>query len=599
MLEDIEPIAEEPTEKKGLSPEAKAAKFQEILERASRIKSDQSAVKTMFQQLSNMYWIEDSVNINSSAWDTNDIRYTKSPNARNAVTGIHNMLKTSKPQFSVKCSSKEYSNRIESALKKWWDVSSERKISPVESELVLSAALFTDCNVSVTAIDDLLNMDDLKPVRRRRLEDRKRQTAFYFEAEPAMISYPVWGDDGLSEFLQCYKMRGKQIKERWGEVPNVKDEGIYTVNDYWEWEFRCLWLDENIKEPIIIDEHGLIDMPRFSAVANGTEQFETLNYGGENPTGQTSNQINPMYGGDHKRQPFLYGIWKSGLSQREDEALTALFTSMYSRGSGPLTLIDPSTPNFDANKITVKYDGPFRYIIAKGQVVDDKAYDTNILTLLNKLDEMGQRSTVNAQTLGENIESGTPYSGYAMASQNGRIPLVAIQQAVEKVIKDASMYALRQFKASGMKWEGLKANEIPDDLELTVKLEVDLPQDAFRNAQVAGQLDGKVSDEWLHELLGVKDSKKMTFDIMSEQATKAAFQQNLPNLVQEMLRTFTPPPPPESTPSTTPPSGGDGVSPEGMTPPNQVSVPGGAQAAAAGGQVIPATEPLPVTKGVA
>lgn len=581
---------------KGLSKEALHAKFTDVMARVAKIKSDQSSLKTMFRELSNMYWIDDSVNLNASAWDENDVRYTKSPNARNDITGVHNMFKTSFPSFKVTCKNKDYANKMEAALKKWWQISCERKIASIHDELVLSAAMFSDGDISVVILDDLLNLENSSPVRTKRLQDRRKQTPFFFEAESPMVTYPVWGDDGLSEWLQVYKMQGKQLKERWGNLPNVKDDVEYTINDYWDWEVRCVYLDEDTQDYILCGEHGLIDMPRFSAIAGGTEMFDAVALANGGISNQTAGGL-PVQGGDHKRQPFLYGVWKSGLHKRADEALTTLFTSNYSRGSGPLILIDPSTPNFDENNIKVNYKGIVRYIVAKGQPTDDKAFDSNIINLLQMLDQMAQRSTINSQTLGENIDSGTPYSGYAMASQNGRVQVLAIQVAVQKVIHDACMFALRQFKASNMQWEGLKATEIPDDFELTVELKVDLPQDSFRNAQTAATLDDKVSVEWTHNLLGIDDSEAMMFDIMSEQALKAAFQAGLPSLIQEMMAMFAkrPPPPPPPPPPNNPTT--NQTPPNSMPPLDQVTMPGGPAGAMAGGQVTPALEPLPPSGG--
>ncbi len=119
-------------------------------------------------------------------------------------------------------------------------------------------------------------------------------------------------------------------------------------------------------------------------------------------------------------------------------------------------------------------------------------------------------------------------------------------------------------------------------------------------AQIAGTLAGKVSDEWIHNLLQIHDSNKMQADILSENAMKAAFEQDLPNLVGQMLAMFgpqgapggaaaggaavpgaTPPAQPEQPLQAVPPQG---MPPEGMPSPEMMQ---------AGAQGMPLQEPMP------
>jgi hypothetical protein len=475
-------------------------------------------------------------------------------------------------------------------LDAWWEASSERKRAPVHSDLALSAILFSDANLEVTAVQDLIDVEGIPEVRKNRLTELLEQAPIIFEVGSAFTTYPVWGEDGLSEYLRSYKVMGKALKERWGAV-GVKDNQEYILNDYYDLEYRCVWAD-GLNEPFVSGAHSLQNMPCFSAVADGTDLFDT--------------EI-------RKRQPFLYAKLKSELAKREDELLTVLFTSVNSRGTGPLAILDPDSVQ---KGVTVNYAGLLRYIVAKGTFADDKAFDGNLIQLRNMLDELGQRSTINSQTLGENISSGTPYSGYAMASQNGRIPIVPIQEACQKVIHDAGLFALKYFKDRGMTWNDLTAAEIPEHFKLKVTLEVDLPQDQVKTAQIASQLKDLVSVEWLHNLLQIHDSEGMLTDIMTEQATKQAFTQDLPTLVQQMLAMAMPTPPANPTP-TAPPElpPGQGEVPPGyhqmpdgsMMPDSEMqasqempggggaypSTPGGPEMAQAGGIVNPATQPMP------
>lgn len=207
------------------------------------------------------------------------------------------------------------------------------------------------------------------------------------------------------------------------------------------------------------------------------------------------------------------------------------------------------------------------------------------------LDNMGAESTIYKQTLGQSAGGGqTPFSSLAMMSQAGRLPLVPPQEAVAKVIKEAAMIALKMFREDGMVWEGLKPTEISDDFDLTVTLEVNLPQDTFRNAQVASQLRGIVSKEWTRQnLLQVGNSDEMDATIYSEMAAEETFKQLLPQLVPELFKMFgvgqQAQPQPGGQPAQ-PPQPGGAPQPDTMADGTDPT------AKMAGGEAMPKTEPV-------
>lgn len=549
--------------------------FQAIKIRAEEIKREQDKVKTMFEDLADMYWIsETDANIgnaktlpryNHDAYGDDDIRLTATTSSRDRVAGIHRMMRTTKPQFEVKCRDQAYADRIEAALDDWWDASNGYRRATVESELTLSGILFSDENLSVTFVDDLIAVET-NTILKRRLEELRKKTPILFDVDSPLVAYPVRGKYGLSEYLIVTDIKGRQLREEWG-VENKRDNDNYTLWDYWSLEFVCTWLDNG--EPIRSGRHQLSEIPRFNTIADGTDLF---------------------FEEERKRQPFLYGMWKSGLHKREDELLTSMFTSTYARGHGALVIVDKSAEGYDQSEIEVIHKGLVRILAAPGrpQLADDKAFDSNLINLAAMLKSWGETTTIPAQTLGENISPGTPFSGYAMASQNGRIPIIPIQEATEKCIHDGAMYALVEYKERGVEWEGLKASEILDDVEVIVKMEVDLPQDAFRNAQTLASIKQSgvpVTNEWMHTQLQIKDSKKMTFDFMKEQAAQLAFQQGAPGLIQQLTQMFQ---------AAQQPQGPQGQ-PQGPMPNENAlqypTTPGGPEAAAAGGQVMPAVEP--------
>ena len=596
--------------KKAATPGTDMERFKQVKERVTQIIGDQRAVKEMNKSFADMYWIGETgagagisnsdrtPRYNRNSYDKNDVRLTASTSSRDRVTGIHRMMRTSKPKFKATCKSKTYANKIENFLDRIWEASCTRKRSRLESDLILSGILFTDENLEVVEVEDLIQMvqqglakkpgDGVLKTRLKRLQDLQAKSPVVFEVGSPMVTYPVWGEDGLSEYLVWTQIKGKKLRERWGVVEMnggpVKDNDNYNLYDYRDLEIRCIHVDGQA-EPIVMKPYNRPDMPCFSAIADGTGLFPEE---------------------ERQRQPFLYGMWKSGLADREDEAWTTLMTGLMIRGLNQILIVDSSAPNYNANSVMLKYAGAIPYIEAPGgaQLMDNKALDPNFLQALNLLFQTGERTTVPTQTLGENIEPGVTYSGYAMASQNGRVVIIGIQEGTEKVVKDASMYVLKLVKDGTIVDTELKRTDILDDLELEVHMEVDLPQDALRKAQMIAQIRNSnvpVTNEWIHEQLQIKDSEKMTADWMTEQAIIELFKADLPRLIQEILAMMPQKQPP--TPEGIPPGPTGEAVPPGMhqmedgtmMADNEMqypTTPGGPEAAMAGGQVMPATEPM-------
>lgn len=559
--------------------------YKRCQKRVEEIKSMFSKRDKLNCEFEKMYWMTDDrlpemggpTGLNRSAWDNGDIRTTKSTASRDAVRGLHNMLSTARPEFEViDCPQKD---KIEAALRKWWDASCLIKGNAIHSDMALSAILFGDAILSVDALSDI--REYVKPSERARVDEIAEETPFLFEVVPAQTAYPVRGRFGMSEFLREYKERGRTIKERW-VVNWLEDDKEYTICDYYDMEYRAVYVKEKSEKPLMYDVHELNNIPVFGSIANGSDLF--------------SDEWK-------KRQPFLYGKYQGSLDIREDETMTALFTSIAVRGPGPLTFIDKDSLPANGN-VEVNMQGAFRYVIGKGQPFDDKAFDSALINALGMLNEIGQRSTINSQTLGENIQSGTTFSGYAMAAQNGRIPLIPIQESLQKAVHDGSVFALRRFKDEAMEWDGLKPSDIPDNFkasQLKVTLEVDLPQDELRNAQIVNQLANlPLSLDSKYKYVKVKDTEKEVMGWMSDNAMMEAMRADMPRLVQELIQMMQPPAPTASPQGQPSPEEmammqGQQPSPEqlaAMQSQGQNPIPaGGPEMAQAGAAMMPATEP--------
>lgn len=553
--------------------------FEKIKKLAGQLKSASNALHTEYREIEQMYQMRDDVNINSASHDKGDIKITISPSARNAVVGVVRLLTSSEPRF--KCTSESGSekvNEIEKLAKKMWKESSAFKRAPVWTDAVRTAVLFSDVHLTVDCVDDLLKVAGMDEGERMRLNGIRKRTPFLFAVRHPIEGYPYFGEHGMRAYYRLYQTTGDEIKSRWGEPAGSQfdDNTQYNVNDWYDLTQRIIWMDNNTV--MVYAKHKMPELPIDVQLADGSELWTKP---------------------EEMRQPFLYASWKGGWWKRENLVYTSIFTSMAERGTGILLGFDE-----EPNNITVEFAGPgVRYIkAAKPRMLSDTALDPSLIAVKNQiLEPIEGENTIYKQTLGQDVGNNT-FSSLSLLSQTGRLPIVPMQEAVQHGIERETMVVMRWIKREGIDLEGIvdmKASDIPDDLELTVELKVDLPQDMFRNVQIAEQAVDKqlVSREWVHtNLLDVPDSEAMTKQIWGEKAVDAFFSTAMQMAIQKASQ----PPAPPTTPAPTP----DPNAPPPAMPPTQpgdvpdqmqgqgVSMPGGPASAMAGGGAMPATEPM-------
>lgn len=549
----------------------KADEFAKLQEQQQRVVASYSERDAMFEGFREIYFMEAAETVNDR--DSSDVKVTTSPAERNAVVGMTRLLKTSIPQFEGRSRADGTNvDEIDTALQSMWKVSGEVRRASLFADAGLSSVLFGPVVFAVELVDDLLliTKDDYD---RALLEDIRARTPVLFRAISAENSYPTWGNYGLRAHLHKYSSTIGEIRERWGEdvLPTETDETKeQTVYDYYGPKWRVVWM-EGEKEPVFAKQHGMPRIPIAVSYAGGSALFAEA---------------------EKQLQSFLYASWKGELHKRKNLLLTTLFTSVFERGTGPLFAINEDALNSDGS-LTVNFAGAFRYITGEAKPINDKAYDRDLLEAMSITDQLTEESTIYSQTLGESMGGSTPFSTVAMLSRSGQLPLNDPIEAIETAIRDISTIALRWVKREGIDNELIKPAEIPDDLELTVKLKPKLPQDDLRNAQIAGQIGDKVSDEWIHtNLLQVEDSDAMKKQVFKEQAVKAMFGQMMqdPNFLAQMIQAVMPqrpqqPAPTGPMPGPMPAGPGQGM-PPGMTP---------EQAAAMQAQGQPNMEGMPMT----
>lgn len=428
--------------------------------------------------------------------DEGDWKLTPSPSGRNEVVGMQRLLNTSQFQINIEDDESNGADEIEEGLKAILRVSGEGRRGRIESDAALSAVLYGSVTIYAESIADLITVQGIKKYKKAHLLKKQKRAPFLLRMINTEESYPEWDEDMMIAHTWKYKIRGANLAVRWGI--ETKHDQEYTVYDVFTPEYHVVWA-EGMNKDIFTGEHKLGCIPIFTAYAGGSDLFHLP---------------------EEQMQSFLYAKAKGNLDKRENSVLTTMMTNLHQRGtSGPMVAIDPDNV---PNQITVSYVGGVRYIIAKAQQIDDKIISPEIFQIKSVLDELSGQSTIQRQTLGENIGGNAPFSSLAMLANSGKLPLVDPQRAMEQVFTDAFNHILYRIKAETIENDQINPADITDDMEVTVSLKAKLPQDSLRNAQIAQQLGDLVSDAWKRgELLQIDDDDDMSKQQMKEQMKKA------------------------------------------------------------------------------
>ena len=487
--------------------------IEQIKKNARNVIARYSARDTMLKRYREIYFMDNMERPRNAEIDEGDWKLTPSPSGRNEVVGMQRLLNTSEFHITVKDTDEvRGADEIEEGLKAILRVSGEGRRARIESDAALSAVLYGSVTLYAESISDLLKIKTLKKYKRDHLAKKQKRAPFLLRLINTEESYPEWDEDMMISHTWRYKIRGTNLTARWGV--DAKDNNEYTVYDVFTPEYHVVWAD-GMNNEILAAEHGLGCLPIFTAYAGGSDLFSKP---------------------EQQMQSFLYAKAKANLDKRENSLLTTLFTNIHQRGTaGPLIALDPdSLPS----TITVSYQGGMRYITAKAQQIDDKIIDPVIFQAKQVLDELSGQSTIQRQTLGENVGSNVPFSSLAMLSNSGKLPLVDPQRALEQVFTDAFNHILYRIRTEVIENEQIDSADITEEMEIAVNLQAKLPQDSLRNAQVAQQLGDLVSDEWKHtELLQIGDTVDMQKQQMKEQMKKAIFAAMMqdPNTMQQAI----------------------------------------------------------------
>lgn len=450
-------------------------------------------------------------------------KITISPDGRNAANGAWRLMIASDPVFSVPSdandiAAKAKSEPIEKFANQMWMTAGKVAGSPIHYDAVLSAILYSDVNIAVTSVQELQNYALGKtPAFQARIKDIANRTPYLFNVWSPTQCYPRFDRLGLNAHYRVTKTTVAEILNTYGSLagflegePKNKE---YNNREWWDLEFHCIGV-EGKDTPILAEAHKLPFIPIVSAVTEGS----------------TTLWSKP----EQQRQPFLYAVSKSGFWERQNLALSVLYTMLFSIGANPMFLYEAKDPN---KKLIVDYTKPGGMVTVElGEKYGPLAkivIDPSVLQGLSTADQKIIESTMYRQALGEPLGGNPAGFMVSLLNQAGRLPLSATKQRLGWAIAEAVELAFKWMRFEKKKrttnFKGqsttLFAKDIPDPLEIEAQLEIDLPQDQLQMAQIADAISGGenplVSQKWAREnILHIGQSDEMTVDIWRERASQ-------------------------------------------------------------------------------
>lgn len=548
--------------------------FRITQEYATHLKSLYGERNSMYDQMEQIYfgeWAEEG----TVRMRNNKIKITTSPDARNAIKGAIRLLISSDPVISVpydqnQADAKEKSEALERNAAIMWRAASRVRGDPLHYDVIRSALIFDEFQIGITETASLVGYaKTMGGAIQARAEAAAEMTPILYDVYDPRSGYADMDPLGLRAHYRETQVYAATVREQYGKLAEAalakfKDYDMVTLCTFYDLIKTCVWV-QGVEMPIVQAEHGFPTIPVVVGTVEGSRLFSKT---------------------EKQREPFLYTLWKTGLWNRQNLALTVMYTWVFAIGANPMFVekLNQAGQGVEVDwsraggKARVPFGADFYPMGSKG------AIDPSILQALEIADAKAGESTIYSQVLGEPLSGNAPFSMVALLNQAGRLPLVTPQRKCSWGIGDALKKGLLIIKSGGRqakaKFGGemvtIKPGDIPDGFEIEAKLDVALPQDKLQNAMVADKISQGdtplVSQQWTREnILNVGLNDAMQEEIWSERAAGAMFAKYLQDLM-------TPQAIPPGAPVGMPPGmAGPGMPPGAqmeMANPNQVGMTG-------------------------
>ena len=370
----------------------------------------------------------------------------------------------------VLSASESKASKLEQLCAGLWKGMSDLNGAPLIFDVALTATIYGEVHLATELTEDVIG---------GRTDPRAKHITETIPVSGRVINpkggWPVFDRLGLSGYYSKEDYQWSHIRSQFDVADETahKDTDIITVCEWWDYDSHMAWIDGG---DTLLDEpnaHQLI--PVACAVVEGSKIFENGAFN------------------KYTRQPFLYSLYKSGLWNRQNLYLTALYSQVFALGRFSKLVYSANepgkqAPDIDASDnglIVIENDEKIMPLIQ--QLIDPQLAQAGMFAY-----EKGEQTTIYKQVLGQPMGSGEAFSTVSLLSQAGRLPIIPIQRMCGFVIKTAINNALMLLKQRGGSFTvgGIKYSsaDIPEYPAIECEVEASLPQDDRMNATIATQL---------------------------------------------------------------------------------------------------------------
>jgi hypothetical protein len=478
-------------------------------------------------------------------------KFTVSPSARNALLGAIRLMTSTEPIFNVpfeknRKEAQRQSEKIEKLCQAIWFHSGRFRGVPLEQPAVESLLRYGMMVLAIYDTEDLKETIEgrgASKALKNQLDKLVNSTPYLIEVWDPKTVYPEYGRFGLTAVYRSTQMTVGEVKQQFGEdavreiinTEHGSDNKVITYSDYWNLDKHIAWVSGSedagtlapAGEPIVDEYH---DLPCIPIVV------------------QTSEGSYMDYKREHQAVPFLYSVWESGLWERQNLELTVMYTNLFNMGISPNFVNETQDEN---GSLEVDYKTPGgRIVLRPGEKYYQLQKDVISADLLQGLEianRLSEQSTIYSQSLGQPLGANSAFSMVSLLHQAGRLPLVspqkrggwgmgAVMEAIFDMIKDKD--EVRQVKGQDGGFLEIEVSEIPDDLLITAKLDIALPQDMMAQANIASMItqQGLASRRWAREnILNIGQSDTMDKEMWNDTASEALYQHTVQKMIQQEI----------------------------------------------------------------
>lgn len=519
--------------------------IEQAIEHADDLMMASADLKTMQDEMDSMIlmdWTRDK----PARAGQQELKFTTSPEARNAWLGALRILSSTEPIISVPRNNNDLevnavADQIEKICKGIWYQSGRLAQRPVHYDLLNSLLRYDEYHLAIKNTQDMLDQskDSAKsPAEKHRLEKLANSTPYVFEAMDVKNGY--WERDSLGltayyrrtplTYAQAVNLFGVDALEKSEIDKSTRQTDLVWHHDFWDLSVHFSWIDRfgelRTHEHLLVGseddgKHGLPYIPIVCQVAEAS-------------TLETEHK--------YQRQPLLYGAWKGSLWERMNLLYTIIYSNLFAVASNPMYIHEQGVPG---SSVEIDYTvvGGMTNVPPGDKLVPMQrdVINQDIEKALGLAEAKFSESTIYKQTLGGTSGAeNESFSTISLMAQTGRLPLTNYQRCGGWGIGTAFEIMFDLMKDNGKPrtlsyLQGkldIDPKMIPDNLIIDVKLDADLPQDKLQQANVGSMLKQNqlASDAWIREhILNIGQSEDMTREIMEEMFTAKMFEESLTN----------------------------------------------------------------------